>query len=264
MRRRAFTLIELLVVIAIIAILAAILFPVFAQARDKARQAACLSNMKQIGNGLMMYTQDFDEILPTAGHGGANPNRWHAMILPYIKNGGNAAASRGISGVFVCPSRRSYPMSATDALGYGNNANIMGWGDTTNPNQATPSKSLAQIPNSAGTFVIVEGSKLPNATLTGPDNLNPDRWFTLEETRTDFQVNAPGNFANNNATNYTAAADGSCNQCRRPIPRHNGGMNVAYVDGHAKWEKWQNFLGISPTNPKGWAYGDPRNSWDDQ
>src|SRR5436305_12633601 len=65
-RRRgaAFTLIELLVVIAIIAILAAILFPVFAQARDKARQAACLSNLKQIGSGLAMYVQDYDERMP--------------------------------------------------------------------------------------------------------------------------------------------------------------------------------------------------------
>lgn len=63
--RSAFTLIELLVVIAIIAILAAILFPVFAQARKKARQTSCLSNMKQIGYGLMMYTQDYDELLPS-------------------------------------------------------------------------------------------------------------------------------------------------------------------------------------------------------
>src|SRR5438270_7299810 len=61
---RGFTLIELLVVIAIIAILAAILFPVFAQARDKARMTTCLSNLKQIGTGLMMYAEDYDEILP--------------------------------------------------------------------------------------------------------------------------------------------------------------------------------------------------------
>jgi prepilin-type N-terminal cleavage/methylation domain-containing protein/prepilin-type processing-associated H-X9-DG protein len=65
-RRTAFTLIELLVVIAIIAILAAILFPVFAQARDKARQAACLSNLKQAGSALTMYVQDYDETLPNA------------------------------------------------------------------------------------------------------------------------------------------------------------------------------------------------------
>jgi prepilin-type N-terminal cleavage/methylation domain-containing protein len=70
LHRRGFTLIELLVVIAIIAILAAILFPVFAQAREKARAAACMSNMKQISNGIMMYTQDYDETLPEMGLGG--------------------------------------------------------------------------------------------------------------------------------------------------------------------------------------------------
>jgi prepilin-type N-terminal cleavage/methylation domain-containing protein/prepilin-type processing-associated H-X9-DG protein len=75
----AFTLIELLVVIAIIAILAAILFPVFAQARAKARQTACLSNLKQIGTGLMMYCQDYDEVLPgnsTLGSNGITDPRW--------------------------------------------------------------------------------------------------------------------------------------------------------------------------------------------
>src|SRR5436305_534253 len=70
MRKTAFTLIELLVVIAIIAILAAILFPVFAQARDKARGAACLSNTKQMGLGVSLYTQDYDEVLPMGGNGG--------------------------------------------------------------------------------------------------------------------------------------------------------------------------------------------------
>src|SRR5438105_12554958 len=71
-KRRGFTLIELLVVIAIIAILAAILFPVFAQAREKARQTSCLSNNKQIGTGLMMYAQDYDEVL--AGNSALAPN----------------------------------------------------------------------------------------------------------------------------------------------------------------------------------------------
>src|SRR5438046_381782 len=101
--RRAFTLIELLVVIAIIAILAAILFPVFAQARESARMSACLSNEKQIGNGLMMYLQDYDERLPAADWGnayvgppftafafgkgaGAGPPTWADVFQPYVKN----------------------------------------------------------------------------------------------------------------------------------------------------------------------------------
>src|SRR3712207_5618453 len=103
-RRSAFTLIELLVVIAIIAILAAILFPVFAQAREKARQASCLSNLKQITTGFVMYAQDYDETFPQwkwdqSYHSGTvNKNDatslWHNAIYPYVKN----------AQVFACPS----------------------------------------------------------------------------------------------------------------------------------------------------------------
>src|SRR6187397_1320782 len=94
-RRRAFTLIELLVVIAIIAILAAILFPVFAQAREAARKASCLSNMKQIGLALQQYSSDYDGLFPPSQlpSSGANVS-WPTMSFPYIKN----------EGVFVCPS----------------------------------------------------------------------------------------------------------------------------------------------------------------
>src|ERR1700760_715372 len=85
---KAFTLIELLVVIAIIAILAAILFPVFAQAREKARAISCLSNLKQIGTGMMMYTQDYDENLcpPFVGATGPNAQTWDRLVQPYLKN----------------------------------------------------------------------------------------------------------------------------------------------------------------------------------
>jgi prepilin-type N-terminal cleavage/methylation domain-containing protein/prepilin-type processing-associated H-X9-DG protein len=91
--RLAFTLIELLVVIAIIAILAAILFPVFAQARDKARQASCLSNLKQCVLGATMYSQDYDEKFMNADVGGGrnspgNVIFWQTMIQPYMKNRG--------------------------------------------------------------------------------------------------------------------------------------------------------------------------------
>ncbi|MBU0607894.1 MAG: DUF1559 domain-containing protein [Armatimonadetes bacterium] len=85
--RRGFTLIELLVVIAIIAILAAILFPVFAKAREKARQTACLSNLKQIGLGMLQYVQDYDETLPHLYKDvGATRYWWFNDIQPYIKN----------------------------------------------------------------------------------------------------------------------------------------------------------------------------------
>src|SRR5882757_667374 len=103
--RRGFTLIELLVVIAIIAILAAILFPVFAQAREAARKTACLSNVRQIGAAYMMYAQDFDESFPphvterTATPGTPDtpearaPFSYKTKLMPYIKN----------EGIFKCP-----------------------------------------------------------------------------------------------------------------------------------------------------------------
>ena len=92
-RRRAFTLIELLVVIAIIAILAAILFPVFAKAREKARQTSCLNQLKQAGTAEMQYAQDYDETLPFAYTNAANSIYWQ-VITPYVKNGQ----------IFRCPS----------------------------------------------------------------------------------------------------------------------------------------------------------------
>ena len=102
-KQSGFTLIELLVVIAIIAILAAILFPVFAQAREKARQIACLSNMRQIGTGMMMYTQDYDESIVPSSNGTSVTASWPTMIYSYVKN----------AQVFVCPSA-SDSFSSTD------------------------------------------------------------------------------------------------------------------------------------------------------
>src|SRR5687768_12296631 len=79
-----FTLIELLVVIAIIAILASILFPVFARARENARRSSCQSNLKQIGLGIMQYTQDYDEKMPAVSWGSGL--RWHEVVQPYVKS----------------------------------------------------------------------------------------------------------------------------------------------------------------------------------
>ncbi len=104
MRRRGFTLIELLVVIAIIAILAAILFPVFARAREKARQSSCLSNVKQIGLGWLMYVQDYDETCPSVYFQSTPTTYWWDCLTPYLKN----------DQILLCPSQ-------TSSRGYGYN-----------------------------------------------------------------------------------------------------------------------------------------------
>src|SRR5438309_2036536 len=116
-RRPGFTLIELLVVIAIIAILAAILFPVFAMAREKARSAACLSNTKQMGLAITLYAQDYDEMLPMGGtlDPKAKAPRWYNMVAPYQKN----------KQIMTCPSAPKLVMADYSAGGYGCNINLM-------------------------------------------------------------------------------------------------------------------------------------------
>src|SRR5690349_23159308 len=127
---RGFTLIELLVVIAIIAILAAILFPVFAQAREAARRTQCLSNLRQLGSAMLMYTQDYDETTPAVIHDtrlAYDPDFW-VIVQPYIKN----------VQMFYCPDRTEWTMPSGDdcsgqeninpqqrCIGYGYNWGIL-------------------------------------------------------------------------------------------------------------------------------------------
>ncbi|HZT43650.1 MAG TPA: prepilin-type N-terminal cleavage/methylation domain-containing protein [Chthonomonadaceae bacterium] len=167
-RRNGFTLIELLVVIAIIAILAAILFPVFAQAREKARQATCLSDEKQIGLGFMMYVQDYDEtfpllqyqlVVPTIDTTAASLRFWTDFIYPYVKNGtlttdAYGTASWGLGGIWTCPSFPDPTQSGT----YGVHWRLCpdGWDIWDPPDSLLAPATLANLPTPADTMLVCE------------------------------------------------------------------------------------------------------------
>ncbi len=135
--KRGFTLIELLVVIAIIAILAAILFPVFAKARENARKANCLSNVKQLTLAGLSYAQDYDETWCRCSQwlpGGTAVTYWYDLVTPYIKN----------TKVWVCPSATNY------ACGYGWNGRLTGY------HYNEINLTLAAIPRPAETLFLAD------------------------------------------------------------------------------------------------------------
>ncbi len=172
--KRGFTLIELLVVIAIIAILAAILFPVFARAREKARQSSCLSNMKQLGLGGLMYAQDYDEMMlmhVVATNASPTWVYWPEVLQPYLKN----------QQLLRCPSDSS-PTSlgsfgGTVVTSYGYNWTWLGSGNATVP----WGRALAAVENPAGTIMFGESLRSyvvhPSSTSGAPNySYMPSDW----------------------------------------------------------------------------------------
>ncbi|MCX6367916.1 MAG: DUF1559 domain-containing protein [Armatimonadetes bacterium] len=220
MKNRAFTLIELLVVIAIIAILAAILFPVFAQARAKARQIACLSNQKQIGTAFMMYIQDYDETFPFSDYGVSNNAAdyivWPFLVEPYIKGGVQGTTNKNQKkSVFVCPDNGvSTPDSfftgfaaARGLLNYNVNRYLM---EANRNNQGINNgltvQSLAAVEAPASLVMMCEAvGTLPE--IQGRDN------------------------------RYTTASDQHNAGYMNARQRHSGGANFTFADGHSKWFK---------------------------
>ncbi|MHB8996901.1 MAG: prepilin-type N-terminal cleavage/methylation domain-containing protein [Armatimonadota bacterium] len=168
MSRRGFTLIELLVVIAIIAILAAILFPVFAKARAKARQAMCLSNMRQLTTAILSYAQDYDERLTMSMSYNPSQTGWWYLVKPYIDPGIPVVATAR-KGILVCPDyESSYPdgvVSTYPACSYAPNSYIMAANSASSLAECNaPSQLVMLAPgrNSIGTYGRDDASGDPN------------------------------------------------------------------------------------------------------
>jgi len=257
----AFTLIELLVVIAIIAILAAILFPVFAQARESARKTSCLSNTKQLGLGVMMYVQDYDEMYPcnswdtppiaTADTDVKDPAYMSAMhwvwrLMPYIKN----------KQIFVCPSDpdtkngwSGYSLDGTCADGWGiptpisyaPNSEILGYGGYQNdqgcfgdgsfiPDWGLAPHSMASVPSPASTYLIADYGR-ESIEETWVNNL---RAATYPRVTGDSAPSRGYRREDPADSNYDATWAAQVKQSS--IFRHQMGSNITYADGHAKWK----------------------------
>lgn len=247
---KGFTLIEILVVIAIIAILAAILFPVFSRARENARRASCQSNLKQLGLGVMMYVQDYDGRFPlyrylddpgaTCSGAGCTYEYWCQTIDPYIRN----------KQVWVCPSESYTSATNTPLKSNMNSTGLIYTGDgawtgneyvdyTLNgyliySNGASQGAAESQIASSASVFMMWDSS--PNESVS--------TWSS----RYDNALNGPQPAGYDDLREYVGTAP------EHSIDRHLGGDNYLFIDGHVKWLPRAEVLGSHGTTYN----GDPR------
>jgi prepilin-type N-terminal cleavage/methylation domain-containing protein len=195
-QRHGFTLIELLVVLSIVAVLAAVLFPVLAQAREQARQISCASNARQLALGILIYAQDYDEILPPvafvdgAANGAADQNNvlWTELLAPYLKN----------RRILFCPSD-----SQSGQGSYG--LNELAFADLTDPRSLqAPIRALAVFQTPAETVMLGELGMADDWKTPRPDT---------------YKLVAPGSPLNDDAD-------------ARPAARHHSRVNLAFMDGH--------------------------------
>ena len=215
-KNKGFTLIELLVVIAIISILASILFPVFARARESARRASCLSNLKQVGLATMMYVQDYDEFYPASysrnnvtppeGHDWSGTRKywyWQQLLYPYTKN----------IQVFVCPSSNNQDITGDlRPENYGANFYIFVEYNATRV-------SMASIQSASSTYMIMDAGN-----------------FRI--TKAQSNTYSGGNYLPGMGTSggtCTGAPTAVLADCQ--TGRHFLGVNMAFADGHVKWLK---------------------------
>ncbi len=236
---RGFTLIELLVVIAIIAILAAILFPVFARAREKARQASCQSNLKQIALASKMYSSDYDGSFTPAAVYTPAPGRTYLftdILQPYTRN----------TQIFVCPSKRgTWDADIGNATAAGDYPCVVAGltvlsNYTVNEFQSGGSNSGAAVPdgscyrrgNRRPTCMCSPGTldqmKVPAEVIEYSDGVCPNGWPT-------------GGFG------------GACDRYTADPTRHNEGANCSFYDGHVKWYRGSNMQSGDPKWVAGWT-----------
>jgi prepilin-type N-terminal cleavage/methylation domain-containing protein/prepilin-type processing-associated H-X9-DG protein len=221
---RGFTLIELLVVVAIIGLLVAILFPVFARARENARRASCLSNLKQMGLAMMQYVQDYDEQFPTSvtpapagtpsssvpgGFWSGTNIFWPQLLFPYHKN----------FQVFLCPSR---PVTDADQHPYFGNYGINQY---ITPETGSGVKlSVLQAP--ASVYLCMDAGTYEIRPIAHYSVTQPDGSYSYLPGTGDLGVALVGSYALHAGLTPDYQSG-----------RHFGGVNVAFADGHAKWLK---------------------------
>jgi len=250
---QAFTLIELLVVVAIIALLAAILFPVFNQAREDGRRASCQSNLRQLGLGFIQYTQDYDEYWPVgvgAAAGSAYGTGWAGPIYTYVKN----------QQVYTCPSDPAAPggywagvYPGTSELSYVYNENFSTWAG----NSAISPIMNAQLGGSSLTVVLSEGSYTGSTTgstlgfypsnfMSGQYQIHGQSYDLDSNSQLGFSPDGLGGWSNvsgsliewgNLALNERNASGDFLNCAGTGLNpgRHFGGGNFLLADGHVKW-----------------------------